>query len=193
MKRLTTDTPESNLPSLLNLFFAKDGEAWVRGAGPAPGYGDITLNQWIRKIIDEHAISPELFKDIDDETLAEIMADWLLDGSDSKEGLIATLYNAGWAFAELRARLKQYEDMEEAGRLLKLRVGIGDIVYTIMDGKILPMEIQYIYVSSKGRIRYHAAEAVYEKNFREPAFGRDVFVSREAAERKLKEARDGTA
>lgn len=92
---------------------------------------------------------------------------------------------------EMYERLKQYEDMEEAGRLLKLRVGIGDIVYTIMDGKILPMEIQYIYVSSKGRIRYHAAEAVYEKNFREPAFGRDVFVSREAAERKLKEARDG--
>ena len=45
----------------------------------------------------------------------------------------------------------------------------------------------------KGRIRYHAAEAVYEKNFREPAFGRDVFVSREAAARKLKEARDGTS
>lgn len=82
-------------------------------------------------------------------------------------------------------RLKQYEDLEEAGRIVRLRAGIGDVVYAIIDGKVVPMEIQYIYVNSKGRVRYHAAEAVLEKNFRDPAFGRDVFTSREAAERKV--------
>ena len=84
-------------------------------------------------------------------------------------------------------RLKQYEDLEEAGRLLKLRVGIGDIVYAIIGGNVVPMEVRYIYLNSKGKHRYHAADAVFEKNFREPAFGRDVFTSLEAAEKKLKE------
>lgn len=88
---------------------------------------------------------------------------------------------------EFYSRLKRYEDLEEAGRLVRLRAGIGDIVYAIIDGKVIPMEIQYIYVNSKGRLRYHAAEAVYEKNFRDPAFGRDVFLSQEAARRKLQE------
>lgn len=82
-------------------------------------------------------------------------------------------------------RLKQYEDLEEAGRLVRLRAGIGDIVYAIIGGEVMPMEIQYVYVSRKGQVRYHAAEAVFEKNFREPAFGRDVYLSLEAAKRKV--------
>ena len=86
---------------------------------------------------------------------------------------------------EFYSRLKQYEDMEEAGRIVHLRAGIGDVVYAVFGKKIVPMRIQYIYISSNGRVRYHAAEAVLEKNFREPAFGRDVFLSREAAERKV--------
>lgn len=86
---------------------------------------------------------------------------------------------------EFYSRLKKYEDLEDAGRLVRLRAGIGDVVYAIIDGKVVPMQIQYLYINSNGRVRYHAAEAVLEKNFRDPAFGRDVFTSREAAERKV--------
>ena len=34
--RLTTDTPQGNLEQSLNLFYAKDGETWVRGAARMP-------------------------------------------------------------------------------------------------------------------------------------------------------------
>ena len=105
MNRLTTDYPGTNLQRALNLFYAKDGEAWVRDGN----YHDTTLNIYIRGIIGKFASAP-ILEDVDDDTLAEIMADWLFDGPDSLEGLIATLYTAGWAFAELRARLKAYED-----------------------------------------------------------------------------------
>lgn len=86
---------------------------------------------------------------------------------------------------EFYSQLKKYEDMEEAGRLVRLRAGIGDVVYAIIGDNVVPMMIQYIYVNSKGRTRYHAKEAVLEKNFRDPAFGRDVFTTKEAAERKV--------
>lgn len=36
MKRLTTDAPKTNLESALNLFYAKDGEAWVLRGGSVP-------------------------------------------------------------------------------------------------------------------------------------------------------------
>lgn len=62
---------------------------------------------------------------------------------------------------------------------------IGDIVYTIVDGKIVPMEVVYIYINRHNKVRYHAAEAVYEKNFRKPGIGKDVFLTCEEAEAAL--------
>lgn len=110
MERLTTDKPQNNLQTALNLFYAKDGEAWVRSAGTAPEYRGITLFEFIRSTVKNLAISPQLFEDIDNETLAEIMTEWLFDGHETMEGIVATLFTAAWAFAEIRARLKAYED-----------------------------------------------------------------------------------
>ena len=62
---------------------------------------------------------------------------------------------------------------------------IGDVVYTIIEGKIVPMEVVYIYINRHNKVRYHAAEAVYEKNFRKPGIGKDVFLTREDAETAL--------
>ena len=62
---------------------------------------------------------------------------------------------------------------------------IGDIVYAIIDGKIVPMEVTYIYINRNNKVRYHAAEAVYEKNFRKLGIGKDVFLTREDAEAAL--------
>lgn len=109
MKRLTTDTPKNNLESALNLFYAKDGETWVRGGGPEPDYEDVTLFTYIRRGL--NAFFPgRQFDDVDDDTLSEIMFDWLQDGPESIPGVFAALYGSAWAFAELRARLKAYED-----------------------------------------------------------------------------------
>ena len=52
MKRLTTDAPKTNLESALNLFYAKDGEAWVLRGGSEPAYADVTLFDYIRSAMD---------------------------------------------------------------------------------------------------------------------------------------------
>lgn len=110
MKRLTTDNPKNNLQTALNLFYAKDGEAWVRGGGPEYQYMDVPLFAYIRSTIKHLAVAPAMFEDMDNETLAEVLTEWLFDGHETNEGVIATLYTSAWAFAEIRARLKKYED-----------------------------------------------------------------------------------
>jgi len=110
MERLTTDTPKNNLQTALNLFYAKDGEAWVRGGGPEYEYQDVPLFTYIRSVIQHQALSQHLWEDMDNGTLADVLTEWLFDGHETTEGIIATLYTAAWAFAELRARLKAYED-----------------------------------------------------------------------------------
>ena len=50
--------------------------------------------------------------DISDETAIGLSVyESLFDGIDTLEGIVATLYTAGWAFAELRARLELYENI----------------------------------------------------------------------------------
>lgn len=42
-----------------------------------------------------------------------MMGEWLFDGPDTTEGVMALLYTAAWAYSELRHKLMQYEDSEE--------------------------------------------------------------------------------
>lgn len=108
MKRLTTDTPKDNLEAALNLFYIKDHETWVRGGGPGPEYADVTLFSFIRDVVKTHIPDVELPEDNDD--LSNMMPEWLMDGIDSAEGVVALLYTAAWAYAELRDKLMRYED-----------------------------------------------------------------------------------
>lgn len=108
MKRLTTDNPQDNLSSALNLFYVKDSYAWVRGGGSGPEYKDISLVDYVRMISKKHNL--DIAQSENDEDISCEMADLLFDGTDTVDGIIATLYTAGWAFAELRERLFAYED-----------------------------------------------------------------------------------
>lgn len=112
MKRLTTDTPKDNLEAALNLFYIKDHETWVRGGGTEPPYEDVSLFDFIRDVAETHIPYVELPEDNDD--LSNMMPEWLMDGIDSPEGIVALLYTAAWAYAELRHKLMRYEDAEEA-------------------------------------------------------------------------------
>lgn len=115
MKRLTTDAPKNNLESALNLFYAKDGEAWVLRGGSGPNYVDVTLFDYIRSAI-LNVLGPSM-SNLNNDELSEVLSEsWLFDGNSTVEGLIATLYTAAWAFAELRERLKMYEDREQEER-----------------------------------------------------------------------------
>ena len=105
-KPLVDDDPQDNVSTALNLFYVKDEWVWVRGGGPGPDYADVSLCDYIRQIAKEHNLS--LPEGNDDEMSME-MPELLLDGTDTMEGIVATLYTAAWAFAELRERLKRYE------------------------------------------------------------------------------------
>lgn len=119
MKRLTTDTPQTNSETALNLFYAKDGQAWARGGGGAFAENkDRTLYDYARMLIKQHKAMIEICDD--NMELGEELTDCLWYGPGCIEGLIATLYTTAWAFAEIRARLKQYEDEDERGLLIHL-------------------------------------------------------------------------
>lgn len=110
--RLTTNTPQGNLEQSLNLFYAKDGETWVRGYGEHGA--DITLLDLTRKLIRQYAQPDEVPETMSDEDVMFAMVDWLYGGTDSMEGVLALLYLAGWVCAELREFLKRFEDKENA-------------------------------------------------------------------------------
>lgn len=107
--RLTTNTPQGNLEQSLNLFYAKDGETWVRGYGEHGA--DITLLDLTRKLIRQYAQPDEGPETMSDEDVMFAMVDWLYGGTDSMEGVLALLYLAAWVCAELREHLKQFEDV----------------------------------------------------------------------------------
>lgn len=109
IRRLTTDNPQDNLENALNLFFVKNKETWVRNYGPAPDYGDISLNNLVREIAREHDL--EIAQSEDDDEISCEMAD-ILHGEEDLDGeaVVALLYTAGWVCAELRAKLMDYED-----------------------------------------------------------------------------------
>lgn len=109
--RLTTDTPQGNLEQALNLFYAKDGETWVRGYGE--NGADITLLDLTRKLIRQYAQPDEVSETMSDEDVMFAMVDWQYAGTSSMEGVLALLYLAGWVCAELRECLKHIEDEED--------------------------------------------------------------------------------
>ena len=131
MKRLTTNNPEDNLETALNFYYVKDYETWVRGGGDAPDYPDVSLFDWIKKIINQFC--PDSFDMRSNKNLSCDLADTLMEGTETMEGVIAHLYMSAWTHAELREKLMKYETAEEEGRLVVLPC---DTVYFISDTHI---------------------------------------------------------
>lgn len=111
-------------------------------------------------------------------------------------GLIALFYRNLWAMADLREQLKEYEDLEEQGRLLKLPCKVGDVVYAYCSELgILPYTVDCIVIDE--HITYQCS------SYSEPIgdcpsecldkiepdiseFGKTVFLTQTEAEQKLK-------
>ena len=108
MERLTTDNPTDNIEASLNLFYVRDGDAFIRGGGDAPDYADISVTDFIRKTA--RTLCPDMLLPESAEEISFAMAEYLFDGYEEPSGLIALLYTAAWSYAELRERLKAYED-----------------------------------------------------------------------------------
>ena len=108
---IVTDDPQDNVEAALNLVFIKDEEVYVRGYGPAPDFHDATLSDVTRDILQKY--SPETLENVrlkDDLELSCATSEWLFDGIETIEGVVALLYTMAWAFAETRERLRMYEE-----------------------------------------------------------------------------------
>lgn len=116
MERLTTnkDVSEIGMYELAhNSCYYKDGVARYRDFE-----NDIDARELTRKLLNDYADGDDAF--VDDDDFDEEMLELLMYGTSKTEGLIALFYRNMWAMADLRERLKEYEDLEEQGRLVKL-------------------------------------------------------------------------
>ena len=103
MERLTV----GELNQFINVFYGKNGQAWVRGGGPGPEYEDCSLYDFIREIAPKHGVKVEQ----ENEELDWQMCDMLADGPETKEGLIAFFYSAVVQAVEMRERLRMIEEV----------------------------------------------------------------------------------
>jgi len=107
MDRMTTDNEKHGL-FFLNTFYGKDGQVWVRGGGPAPGYEDCTLVDFMSRAATPLGLSLD---EEDPETVGEIMYDNLQFGPMECEGVLGFLWLAAGQATEMRGRLKMIEDI----------------------------------------------------------------------------------
>lgn len=133
MERLTSNKAISDMSMIelaYNCCYAdNDGNARYRNYGL-----DIDSRKFVRSLIKD--ICEDDLSDMTDEEFDEYMSEMLSIEPDSQIGLLALFYRNLWAMADLRERLKYYEDLEldeyiEQGRLLKLPCSIGDKLYWI--------------------------------------------------------------
>lgn len=107
-------------------------------------------------------------------------------------GLVAFTYRNLVAIGELRERLKEYENLEEQGKLIKLPCAVGDIVYVKMQfGGIAKAEVrEYTYFNSCGFCIVVTSKSFDKQNIPFSEFGKTVFLSEPEAEQELKERRN---
>lgn len=109
MNRLTTDNPQSNSEVAMNFAYAKDGEVYLRI--PHNHCEDYELRDYLcnflSNIDEEQNIVFECSSDV---IMQRGCADCLIDGGECPLGV---LFVAATQAAELRGRLKKYEDAEE--------------------------------------------------------------------------------
>ena len=131
---------------------------------------DFARNLMVTLAKDEMPIS-------DTEFDVEILDDLAMDPFSDVRGLIALFYRNLWAMANLRETLKEYEDLEEQGGLVKLPC---KDVYYIVDIN----NPRYAMVMKKPirELAIYEIESIDKENCK-------YFSTKEKAEAKLKELR----
>lgn len=135
MERLTTDKPVSEMGMLEmaynSCYVGEDGSARYRDFET-----DIDARELARKLmVDFNIWIPDMIEMTNDENFDWVMLEELSNADVSEkmfaDGLIPLFYRNLWAMANLRERLKHYEDAEEQGLLLRLPCELGDTVYIL--------------------------------------------------------------
>ena len=145
-------------------------------------------------------ICGEDFKDLSDEEVDEYMASMLSVGIDSTIGCLALFYRNLWAMADLREKLKYYEDAEEQGLLLRLPCKVGDKIFLDFAG--FGKDIDEFTVKDFHLDCFENGETIlfcdYESNDSTLSgqidvmeFGKTVFLTEAEAKLKEMEEKDG--
>ncbi len=180
--RLTTDKDVSGMSMTElahNCCYTKDKRARYRDYD-----SDIDARELAIKLLDRYAGISNKFAC--DEDFDEFMSGVLRFGLNNRIGLIAAFYQNLWAMADLRERLKEYEDLEEQRRLLKLPCAVGDYAL-FSDGDIRP--VVYITVSNNHEdIVVGCQNGInISMNFQYGSWCKGFFKTRQEAEDKLAE------
>ena len=97
--------------------------------------------------------------------------------------------------AELLTQLKEYQQLEEQGRLIKLPCKVGDTVYVPTRDFISELRIAHIAISKNNTFFHWMLNAGIYPNldgFSVDKIGKTVFLTKSEAEAKLKELRGGS-
>ena len=201
MERLTTNksVAEMSMIELAHNSCYADDERNAR-------YRDYKLDVDSRWLVRNLAkdICGEDFKDLSDEEVDEYMASMLSVGIDSTIGLLALFYRNLWAMADLREKLKYYENAEEQGLLLRLPCKIGSDVYIVPSETNFRMNIFEGFSKNNRVFHQKVALITFTENgwymegnidrecgtcrtLQENKYKETWFLSREEAEAKLKE------
>lgn len=197
MERLTTNKNVSDMGMVelaLNCcYIAKDGSGRYRDYEI-----DIDERDFVRKLTTT-LVGEDL--PLQDESFDEEMMDNLgIDPFADVRGLIAIFYRNMWAMAELREKLKRYEDYEEQGLLLRLPCKVGDILWTnhrlqgwYFRSKDAPYRVQvaFIGVNDSEEMGGGLFNVCYENHghmmqFNFSDIGKTVFLTKAEAEEALR-------
>lgn len=104
---------------------------------------------------------------------------------------IPTLVDNAEYWLKVYFKLKDYEDLEEQGRLIKLPCKVGDTVYNIYWWNDVQEKVEVEGKTYYRTIREHkVSESTFDYSDIKD-IGKTVFLTREEAEAKLKELRGG--
>lgn len=122
MKRLTTNNPKGNLEGMLNFAYAKDNKVFLTYADEK---SDVDLCEYVSKLAKAKGFdfSPE-----------DIMEDGLFEYYEED---FAVLYYLAVQAAELRSRLKIFEDKLENGTLIELPYKVGNSIIKFENGEVV--------------------------------------------------------
>ena len=196
MERLTTNKEKSEMGMYElahNSCYCKDGVARYRDYE-----NDIDARDLARELA-WSLTDIELSRDnecFDEEMLENLQ----YDITKEPIGLIALFYRNLWAMADLREKLKEYEDLEEQGLLLRLPCKIGDTIWDNDFGRTVGFEVTGFSFGDMNEdycddeVKVFNQIIVYYKNsngsitgsFAVSEIGKTVFLTQEEAEQKLK-------
>lgn len=192
MERLTSNKPADSMPMIElahnSCYVDENNTARYRDYNL-----DIDCRELARNLIND--MCDEDLSYMSDESFDEYMAEMLSVEIDSQIGLLAVFYRNLWAMAELREKLKEYEDLEEQGMLIKLPCKVGDKIFLDFAGfgkdvdKFTVKDFHLDCFKNRETILfcdYESDDRTLSGQIDVMEFGKTVFLTKSKAEAKLK-------